>query len=63
MTLCEENCEFIDYNYKIEKVKCSCEIKTNINPNYDFKFNKNDFFKSFTDIKNLININTSLFLI
>ena len=57
MTLCEENCEFIDYNYNIEKVKCSCEIKTHINTNYDFKFNKNEFFKSFVDIKNLININ------
>ena len=57
MTLCEENCDLIDYNSSIEKVKCSCDIKTNISPNYDFKFNKNDFFKSFTDIKNLININ------
>ena len=57
MTLCEENCDLIDYNSTIEKVKCSCDIKTNISPNYDFKFNKNDFFKSFTDIKNLININ------
>ena len=47
----------IDYNPNIEKVKCSCEIKTNISPNYDFKFNKNDFFNSFTDIKNIININ------
>ena len=31
--------------------------KTNISPNYDLKFNKNDFFKSFTGIKNMININ------
>ena len=47
----------IDYNPNNAKVKCSWDIKTNINPNYDLKFNKNDFFKSFTDIKNLININ------
>ena len=57
MILCEGDCELIDYNYTIEKVKCSCEIITNINPNYDFKFNKNEFFKSLTDIKNIININ------
>ena len=57
MTLCEENCNFVNYNPNIEKVKCSCEIKTNISPNYDFKFNKNEFFKSFTDIKNIANIN------
>ena len=56
MALCEENCEFIDYNYNIEKVKCSCEIKTNISPNYDFRFNKKEFLKSFTDIKNIANI-------
>ena len=57
MTLCEENCDLISYNYTNEKVKCSCDIKTNINPNYDYLFNKNEFFKSFTDIKNIANIN------
>ena len=57
LTLCEENCEFIDYNYTNEKVKCSCEIKTYISPNYDFKFNKNEFIKNFIDIKNIANIN------
>ena len=56
MTLCEENCDMINYNPNNEKVKCSCYIKTNISPNYDLKFNKNDFFQSFTDIKNMINI-------
>ena len=57
MTLCEENCDLINYNYTNEKVKCSCDIKTNINPNYDYKFNKNKFFKSFINIKNIANIN------
>ena len=54
MTLCEEKCELIDYNYNIEKVKCSCEIKTKISANN--KFNKKEFYKSFTDIKNIANI-------
>ena len=57
MTLCEENCDLIDYNNANEKVKCSCDVKTYINPNYDYKFNKKDFFKSVTDIKNIANIN------
>ena len=56
MILCEENCNLIGYNNINEKVKCSCEIKININPNYDYKFNKKEFFKSFTDIKNIANI-------
>ena len=57
MTLCEENCELNNYNYSIEKAICFCEIKTSINPNYDYKFNKKEFFKSFIDIKNIANIN------
>ena len=51
-TLCEENCDLIDYNYTNEKAKCSCDVKTNINSNYDYKFNKNEFFKNFINIKN-----------
>ena len=57
MTLCEEKCDLIDYNYNKGKVKCSCEIKTKISPNYDAKFNKQEFFKRFTDIKNIANLN------
>ena len=57
MALCEENCILIDYNYTKEKAKCSCDVKISIPPNFDIKFNKNDFFKSFVDIKNIFNIN------
>ena len=56
MTLCEENCDLIEYDYEKEKVKCSCDIKLSVTPNYDIKFNKNDFFKSFTDINNILNL-------
>ena len=57
MTLCEENCELIGYNYTKGKAKCSCGIKLSIPDNYDIKFNKEDFFKSFIDLKNIINLN------
>ena len=30
LTLCEENCQFIEYNYTNKKAKCSCDIKINI---------------------------------
>ena len=56
MTLCEEKCDLIDYNYNNEKVKCSCDVKTKISPIKDIKFNKNEFFKSFIDINNISNI-------
>ena len=57
LSLCEEKCELIEYNKEKKKVKCSCDMKLSINSNYDTKFNKDDFFKSFTDIKNIINLN------
>ena len=57
ISLYEENCELIDYNYNNEKVKCSCDIKLTIPPNYEIKFNKKDYFKSFIDVKNIFNLN------
>ena len=30
LTLCEEDCDLIDYNYTIEKAKCSCSVKIKI---------------------------------
>ena len=57
MSLCEEKCEFLEYNSNKGKVKCSCDIKLSIPLDYDIKFNKNDFLKSFTDIENILNIN------
>ena len=30
MSLCEENCMFVEYNYSSKKAKCSCDIKLKI---------------------------------
>ena len=57
MSLCEENCELLEYNIEKEKAKCACNVKLSIPTNSDIKFNKNDFFKSFADTKNLLNLN------
>ena len=57
MSLCEENCELIDYDEIKEKAKCSCDIKLSILSNDNTKFDKKDFFKSFADINNIFNIN------
>ena len=57
MTLCEEDCSLIDYNYTTEKAKCSCLIKITL-PFFDeIKFDKNKLYKSFIDVKNIANIN------
>ena len=57
MSLCEENCNFEDYDYDSQKAKCSCEVKLSIPLLDDIKFNKKDLYKSFIDIKNMMNLN------
>ena len=56
MNLCEENCEFISYNYTSKKVKCSCDIKENIKPT-DKDFKLKEIKNMFTNMKNTVNIN------
>ena len=56
MTLCEEDCNLIDYNYTNKKVKCSCLIKISIPFFNEIKFDKNKLLKSFIDINNFANI-------
>ena len=57
MTLCEEDCNLIDYNYETEKAKCSCYVKINIRNFEEIKFDKDKLLKSFIDIKNIANVN------
>ena len=47
MSLWEENCELVEYDPKSEKAKCSCDIKLNISPDYNTKFDKKRFFQKF----------------
>ena len=57
LTVCEEDCKFNGYNYKIFKAICFC--KTKINPMAkirDIIFDKNKLYDSFTNFKNIANI-------
>ena len=45
MSLCEENCDLIEYNITKQKAKCSCDIKLNILENFDIKLIKKIFSK------------------
>ena len=56
MTLCEEDCDLIEYNKNTQKVKCNCKIKLNIPIIQTVKFDKNKLFQHFTDINKVINI-------
>ena len=56
MSLCEENCDLIDYIIEDEKAKCSCDVKLSLAPIDNIKFDKKEFFKNFIDIKNIANL-------
>ena len=57
MTLCEEDCNLIEYNSTLERSKCSCKTKISLPVIEDIKFDKDKLYKSFIDIKNIANIN------
>ena len=57
LTLCEDGCEFVDYDYEYKKVKCSCEIKISLPIIQDVTIDIERLKNSFTDIKNILNIN------
>ena len=56
MSLCENNCEYIEYNKKIKKSLCKCAIKKEISI-CEIINNKDKLLINFIDIKNTININ------
>ena len=56
MTLCEEDCDLIDYNKITEKVKCSCKIKLNLPIIQTVKFDKSKLLQHFIDINKIFNI-------
>ena len=56
-TICQDNCDFEDYNYTTQKIKCSCNVKQSPPSFADMIVNKTKLFESFKDIKNIANIN------
>ena len=56
LTICEDDCYFKEY--KDGKAICSCEAKTNSTTKIgDIVFDRNKLFDSFTNFKNIANIN------
>ena len=51
LTLCEDNCILIDYNYTNKRAKCNCKIKIKLPIIDEIRFDKNKLLKSFTDVK------------
>ena len=58
LTVCEEDCDFNGYNYTTRKAICSCSVKMNSTTKIgDIVFEKNKLFDSFTNFKNIANVN------
>ena len=57
LTLCEENCDFVDFDYFLEKAICSCRVKTNSTFKIrGIEIDTQKLYESFTDFKNIANI-------
>ena len=56
MTLCEDNCEFKEYDFINKRAKCSCEIIIDFSSIEDIKIDYEKLKKNFVDINNVANI-------
>ena len=55
-TVCQDDCDFVDYNYSTKKINCSCKVKEMPLSILDMKINKTKLYEHFIDIKNIANI-------
>jgi len=55
-TVCQENCDFANYDYDIQKAKCHCYVKESSNSSAFMVININEILNSFKDIKNIANV-------
>ena len=56
-TVCQEGCDFADYDYTSQKAKCSCEVKGSSSSFADMNIDKKKLLDNFKDIKNVANLN------
>ena len=55
--VCQENCDFSEYNYETFVAQCSCEVKESSQSFADMNINKAKIFDNFKNIKNFLNFN------
>ena len=56
LALCEENCDFIEYDIKTKKAICQCKVKSTFTSILDFSFDKDKLINNIIKIQNNINI-------
>ena len=55
--ICQEDCDFSEYNYDSLEAKCSCQVKESSKSFVDMNINKNKLLENFKNIKNFLNFN------
>ena len=55
-TVCQDDCDFSEYDYETRKAKCSCQVKESSNSFNDIKIDTTKLYNKFVDIKNIANI-------
>ena len=53
--VCQEDCDFSEYDYETFVAKCSCNVKESSDSYADMSINKNKLLENFKNIKNIIN--------
>ena len=54
--VCQDGCEFSEYDYQNKKAQCSCDVKQSSNSYADMLIDKEKLFKNFVNIKNIANV-------
>ena len=57
MSLCQKNCNFIEYNFTTKKVLCECDMHNKSPLQLDDIINKDKLLNNFVDIQTISNIN------
>ena len=55
-TVCQDDCNFIEYNYSTQKAKCECDFEESSESFIDMKINKTKLYHNFVDVNNIANI-------
>ena len=56
-TICQEKCIFSDYDKKIKKAKCTCDIVQSSSSFADIHINKEKLYENFVNFRNIANVN------
>ena len=57
LAVCQDGCDFFDYNYNLKKAICSCHAEESSSSFADMKIDKKKLLDNFKNIKNIANLN------